>query len=512
MESDAGGLGPGAAPSPGPTPTPAPLTYPEGAQIDEALRASFEALHAGKVSHQEFINSFFARGQELTAAAAQKAEAEKAAQIQKWSDEIMMDPAFGGPKLAQTINAANKALRYMAPDGTLEKRIKELGVEKDPVLLRAFARLGMQLGEDSISGVAKPTTGTMGREKAMVNEMFGSLLDGLNDKEMAFTDERLTLADVANKCDPGGKIIPFVAEVLTKYNPILEDAPVLPTETDQESYVAIRENLPRGSWGRLNKGIKGYRKETCVFRKLPAIVDKRHENYTSDFAAIVADEHLTSQQELTQQMAEALLFANESMDDSEFKGFLPRLDDPTDKYLGEQIEVLPPQPGETSFFTALIVDWGKTYTHLLYPRNSKAGLTLESRETYVPDPEGDTYRAFVTEYCWHMGLAIKHPKHVARIANLSMKEESYAGETPAVDLTRAFIRALNRMDDPIGASRVIYVPRRIATFLRFQVADKNNFFLSLDDYAGRKILHFDGFPVKTVDALAKPCGLVTASS
>lgn len=48
---------------------------------------------------------------------------------------------------------------------------------------------------------------------------------------------------------------------------------------------------------------------------------------------------------------------------------------------------------------------------------------------------------------------------------------------------------------------VFYCSRTIRSFLRRQILNKNNVNLTFDDVAGKRVLMFDGVPVRKTDAL-----------
>lgn len=144
--------------------TPAGLKYPSGMNLDASVKASFDDLHAGKITQQQFLDGFFARAEELNKEAAKQSAEAQSAREKTWTEAMAADTEFGGAKLQETARAADKAMAHMSPDGALAKRVKELGLAKDPVFLRAFARIGRGLSEDSISGSAQALAAPKTRE------------------------------------------------------------------------------------------------------------------------------------------------------------------------------------------------------------------------------------------------------------------------------------------------------------------------------------------------------------
>jgi hypothetical protein len=76
-----------------------------------------------------------------------------------------------------------------------------------------------------------------------------------------------------------------------------------------------------------------------------------------------------------------------------------------------------------------------------------------------------------------------------------------AGGTPA-DLISAMEQADEIIPDELG-KRVFYVPRRVSRYLRKQVRTSvaNGGGLTFENYAGKRIMTFDGVPIRKVDAI-----------
>jgi hypothetical protein len=63
-----------------------------------------------------------------------------------------------------------------------------------------------------------------------------------------------------------------------------------------------------------------------------------------------------------------------------------------------------------------------------------------------------------------------------------------------------FIQAAERVQNLNGRA-AFYAPRAITAMFRRQLVNKKNGFLSWEEIGGRKVLAFDGVPIRRVDAL-----------
>jgi hypothetical protein len=68
------------------------------------------------------------------------------------------------------------------------------------------------------------------------------------------------------------------------------------------------------------------------------------------------------------------------------------------------------------------------------------------------------------------------------------------------DLQDLFIQAAERLQNLNGRA-AFYAPRVVTGMLRRQLVNKKNGFLSWEEIGGRKVMAFDGIPIRRVDAL-----------
>ena len=62
--------------------------------------------------------------------------------------------------------------------------------------------------------------------------------------------------------------------------------------------------------------------------------------------------------------------------------------------------------------------------------------------------------------------------------------------------------ALEQLNNPNGLNPVFYVPRVVSTYMRLQVVNKGNVWLSTREIAGQKVTTFDIAPVRRMDAIS----------
>src|SRR5690606_38346105 len=105
-----------------------------------------------------------------------------------------------------------------------------------------------------------------------------------------------------------------------------------------------------------------------------------------------------------------------------------------------------------------------------------------------------------THFLWYCGLVVKDWRYVVRIANIDRTLLVKNAATGA-DLIDLMVQAIEMLPNTRIGRAVFYVNRNIRSFLRRQIANKSNVWLTMEEIAGKKVMTFDGIPVKRVDAL-----------
>jgi hypothetical protein len=101
-----------------------------------------------------------------------------------------------------------------------------------------------------------------------------------------------------------------------------------------------------------------------------------------------------------------------------------------------------------------------------------------------------------------LALCVRDWRYVVRIPNIdrSLLTADYSTGANLMDL---MVQAVEQLPDTNSGRAVFYVPRIIRSFLRRQQINAiKNSTLTLETLSGRKVLMFDGIPVRRVDALS----------
>lgn len=314
-----------------------------------------------------------------------------------------------------------------------------------------------------------------------------------------------TLADIAARLGPDGKIDPMIVEMLSETNEILDDMTMIEANGFTEHKTTIRSGLPSGTWRKLNYGVQPEKSRTVQVKdslgmlETYAEVDKASADLNGNSAAWRLSEDRAFIEGLNQTMATTLFYGDSSLDPEKFMGLAPRYSS-----LSAENGINIVDGGGTSSDNASIwlVVWGPNTCHGIYPKGSPAGLqNRDLGEHTLTDAAGGKYQGYRTHYKWDNGLTLRDWRYVVRIANIDVSDLTKNASAGA-DLIDLMTQAIELIPN-IGMGRpVFYMPRKIRSFLRRQITNKvAASTLTMEEVAGKKVVAFDGVPCRRTDAL-----------
>lgn len=309
------------------------------------------------------------------------------------------------------------------------------------------------------------------------------------------TTHVLGLVEVVKRHDPNGNLA-MIAEVLNKTNLIIQDALWREANDFWSNKTVRRSSLPSGSWRMLNKGVAPESSDTVT---LVDTIGQLYARNNIDVDAVRSasnpeqfrsDEDKAFVEGLGQEVADTLFYGNALTSPNEFTGLAARMD-----ALATTANVLNEGGSGSDVTSIFVVTWGANTCHLLYPRNSMAGLEVNDLGiTDILDADNYYYRAYSTEFKWNIGMAVKHTKAIGRIANIET-----AGSSNIFDEDN-LITLLNRMI--VNENTRIYCNETVMTQAEIRLKDKSNVNWSTrDGLGGVPFMQFRGIPVRKCEAI-----------
>lgn len=311
-----------------------------------------------------------------------------------------------------------------------------------------------------------------------------------------------TLQDILNTIDQKGNAAK-VAEILTKSNPILQDAPWMEANEAFGYKFARREHLPTGEWRAINSGVASEVSSTVAVTEPMGML----ETY-SEVDKALADNHPHPQffrminangfiEGMAQTMAEGFIYDDHSLDSSRINGLAPRLADSKKNNVYDMGGLA----GSTSLTSIYAVQWGPDKTFIFHPKNHKTkGVEHQDlAEVTLRDAASKLYQGYRDHFKIHCGLGVMDERSIARICNIDVTKAAEAADGGFKE--DILIEALNQFPNE-AAGAVIYVPRKLKTIMEIALKNKNNVNFAMDSgLGGTPLLRFKGVPVRTLDAI-----------
>lgn len=335
-----------------------------------------------------------------------------------------------------------------------------------------------------------------------------------------------TLNDVLAELDPQGKLLD-IAEILTQDNEFLSrfawrEGNLLTGHRD-----AARVALPTPSFRAINEGVpitKGATtqiEETCAMLEDFSQCDRELAILSGNIAGFRLSQGRPHIIGMGHRMAQNLIYGNANADPKSFTGLAPRYNTRNTAISATANNVIDAGGTGSALRSIWLISSSAETITGLYPKNTKGGLIHEDATTeavgtganggggVILDSSGRPYIGFRDHWVWRCGLMVKDWRYAVRIANIDPAALTKSGSTGA-DLQDLMTMALERIQDTSSGNTFFLTDRNTRAFLRRQLLQQKNAFLSYDEVGGRKVVNFGEVPVYRTDALNVNEAQVTA--
>lgn len=304
---------------------------------------------------------------------------------------------------------------------------------------------------------------------------------------------RMTLLELANRTNNGNLI--EIAEVLTKKNKILEDAPWVEANNLTGHVHNKRVTLPVGTWRMINQGVSSEKSitkqitEGIGMLEARSEIDKKLVDIAPNKPRFRFSEDKAFIEGLSQSLADVVLYGNKSINPEQIDGLATRYNTLGGTILGA---------GGTGDDTTSIwaIRWGEDRVFFVYPKGSDSmGLKVRDLgEKTVYDAEGKPFQAYVTLFTWDVGIVIRNDLDIGRLANIET-----SGTSNLFDPKQ--LNALLRQMNDSGEDTVLYCNKTIFTQIDNDAMDKSNVQYTSKEVYGKQMTFFKGLPIRQVDAI-----------
>ena len=320
-----------------------------------------------------------------------------------------------------------------------------------------------------------------------------------------------SLVDLLARTEGDGKFA-TILEVLTKQNPMLEDAYYIQANNGTKHRTTIRTGIPEPAYRRFNAGVQPAKSTVASVEDTTGMlaayneVDKELAELMGNSAAFRASEAKSTMQGFNNKVQRDLFYGSTKVTPEGFMGMAPRYATVTGADSGKQIV----DAGGTGSTNASLwfITWSDQSTHLIYPKGMPVGLQHRDLGEHTKEfPDGSMMQVMRDYFAWHLGVTVRDWEGNARVANIDVNALTKDAATGAnlIDLASD---ALDRIKPGLmNEGRTVgYAPRIVISYLKRQIANHKNVRLSLEEVTGaygvkRRELMFDGIPIRQVDEL-----------
>lgn len=313
----------------------------------------------------------------------------------------------------------------------------------------------------------------------------------------------LTLSDWARRIDPEGKIAKIV-EIMNLTNPILDDMTLVEGNLPTGHRTTIRSGLPSVTWRLLNYGVQPSKSRTVQITdtvgmlEAYAEIDKDLADLNGNTPAFRLSEDRAFIESMNQEMATTLFYGNVGTDPEKFHGLAPRYNDLS----AANAENIIDGGGGATMTSIWLVVWGDNTCHGIFPKGKITGLQHKDLgEVTLDDVAGGHYQGYRSHYKWDVGFTLRDWRYVVRVPNIDINALTIDIAAGSADIVDLMVQALETIPTLGMGTPVFYCNKTITSFLRRQISNRSNVNLTLDNVGGKRVMSFDGVPVKKCEAI-----------
>ena len=320
-----------------------------------------------------------------------------------------------------------------------------------------------------------------------------------------------TMVDIV-KGKVDGKFDRDVVELALESNANLGHFVVLPCNDGDHDTTTIRTGIPESAWTSFYEGVqpsKGSKTQvtnSCGHLEALLQVDARLIKTQEDAEAELGDEAYAQGESMGNEVLSAVFYGNTKVNGKKFNGLTPvystlPTSSTTDKEAAYYVigAKRSASPDASALRSIWLVGHGRMGTALIYPKGTSAGLQRGPvTDQVVTTADGKRLRVKEQFFDWTVGARVKDFRKNVRICNI----ESNNLETLGLDLGEYMLKAVIRANKT-GVQQKFYMPKDIYEYLciktRRDVKGGGNF--GFAEYDGELLLHFQGIPIFTEEAL-----------
>lgn len=312
-----------------------------------------------------------------------------------------------------------------------------------------------------------------------------------------------TMYDIAQQLRADGKeAAAQIVELQAKTNRFWEVFPTKPCNDGTKETAPIRTSLPDVAWRMINRGISPTKSsvEQVAFTtggtEAIAQIDERLMQLNKNSNTFRLNENYAHQEAMSQKMATTFFYGDEKLNPAGFTGLGAYYYDKANQeeiYSNQIVDA----GGTGNNLTSLwVVTFAPDTVYGIVPEGVTGGYHYrDNGRVKCRDKDGKEFWGYESQYNWDMGLCVRDPRYVARLANIDVTK------TSDMELIDKLIKVYDCIENPDHGRTVILCNRKVQTLINIIAQKKNNVNLTLEDFGGKRIQHFWGSPILRNDAI-----------
>ena len=338
------------------------------------------------------------------------------------------------------------------------------------------------------------------------------------------TGGSLTLVDLTTRLGPDNKQA-YIAEMLSQANELLDYMPFVEGNEIGGHEFVFRTSIPAGAWRQYNAGVP-YSKSTTAKARVGvgsledySQIDRMLAEDSGDVELFREREDQAFLEGMGQTIVQTFWYGNSVATPAEFMGFSPFYNTVNTTAAANAANVIDAGGTGSSNLSIWLLGLGERTIFGLYPRGSKAGLTMEDKGDTVPgyDNLGNRFEAYTAWFRQQAGLCPQDWRYGVRLANFDTTVAGLAGPNPpdifallaqammlppTLGRTTSGITKTDAPGDSAPSIRPIICCNRTARhWMDIQAMRDKNVLLSVSDSAGLATVSFRGLPICVSDQL-----------
>lgn len=316
----------------------------------------------------------------------------------------------------------------------------------------------------------------------------------------------------------------MIAELLNQSNEMVQDMVWLEANMPLAHRITQRTGLPTTTTRQINQPTQVSRGQTAQIDEAISLFEAWAE-YDNDLLELWGDEGAFLYQQsvgfmesMTEKWARDFWYGDPSVDPSQMLGMAPRYSTINPATAANAQNVLDGGGTGSDNTSIWLITHAPNALHGIFPKGSAAGITHWIKEDQVLQGNtsigGTRMRIHQEQWKWKAGNALWDWRYCVRGCNIDVS--NLRNQTGATDLTQMMVRMMyclptiatppSTTGNPVTSltipgKLVYYCNRVVRAALHLQMLNKTNNQLTMEDWYGRKVLHFMGIPIRNSDQI-----------